>query len=107
MGFGIMFALWSGALAAQALQQGTSYPELCKRYLLPMLKSSCSKRFFTSLLGSRAIRYLLNNATGKKSWSGGDLSAIIEHPLFVETFSQLYLLMRRAEYGSLGQRAEG
>ena len=61
MGFGIDYALRSGALAAQAITDGLDYESLWRKEILPEMKKDISRRFVLSLFGSRLIEHLYRN----------------------------------------------
>lgn len=64
-GFGMMYAIRSGCLAAQSIIEGRDYSALCRKELLPLEKISCVNRVFWEL-SSKQIFYLLR-------WRGGIL----------------------------------
>jgi flavin-dependent dehydrogenase len=61
MGFGIEYALRSGALAAKAIAEGLDYERLWRKEILPEMKKDIARRFVLSLFGSRLIEHLYRN----------------------------------------------
>jgi hypothetical protein len=61
-GFGMRFAMRSGALAARALIEGKDYDALCRRELRPWLRTSIVNRALFSLLGNRGYPWFLGRA---------------------------------------------
>jgi flavin-dependent dehydrogenase len=59
-GFGIRYALFSGHLAAQALDQGCSYETLVARELRPLVRSSMVNRLLYDWAGDRTYRALMS-----------------------------------------------
>lgn len=57
-GFGMMYAIRSGCLAARSIIEGKDYGILCRKELLPLEKISCVNRVFWEL-ASKFIFYLL------------------------------------------------
>lgn len=58
-GFGMRYALRSGALAARSIIEGLSYNSLWRRELLPLLKTAISNRFVFNSVGERGWRWVL------------------------------------------------
>jgi flavin-dependent dehydrogenase len=58
-GFGMRYALRSGALAARSLIEGTDYERLWRRDLLPELSASVANRFLFNLAGDRGRSWMV------------------------------------------------
>src|SRR5262249_37677231 len=58
-GFGIRYALFSGHLAARALDEGRDYEAMVAREIRPLVRSSMVKRPLSDWAGDRACRALL------------------------------------------------
>ena len=57
-GFGMRYAMTSGFLAAQSIIHGSSYDELWKETLLPLLRVSASNRMIYEFLGNRGYQFV-------------------------------------------------
>ncbi|MEX0696261.1 MAG: hypothetical protein WD099_01835 [Dongiaceae bacterium] len=58
-GFGMRYAIRSGALAARSLIEGIDYRRLWRTELLPSLRASVSNRFIFNSVGERGWRWVL------------------------------------------------
>ena len=58
-GFGMRYALRSGALAARSIIEGVDYTALWRRELLPTLKAGIANRFIFNTIGDRGSRWVL------------------------------------------------
>jgi flavin-dependent dehydrogenase len=56
-GFGMRYAMTSGFLAAQSIIRGSSYDDLWKEKLLPLLRASASNRMIYEFLGNRGYEF--------------------------------------------------
>jgi hypothetical protein len=98
MGFGMVFAVCSGHLAARALDERLPYSALIESGLLPLLKASISKRFFTSLFGSRIITQALAHGPGRRVAGPDQYKTLMDNPFLIEIFSALQQLRTRGGY---------
>jgi flavin-dependent dehydrogenase len=60
-GFGMEFALESGAMAAKALVNSMDYDNLWKERFMPQFRLDYSRRFFMSIFGSRIVDLAYRN----------------------------------------------
>lgn len=60
-GFGMRYALRSGALAAQSIIEGVDYTTLWRQELLPFLETGITNRFLFNSVGERGRRWILAN----------------------------------------------
>ncbi|MBD3261358.1 MAG: NAD(P)-binding protein [Candidatus Altiarchaeales archaeon] len=58
-GYGMNYALESGKLAADCILGGRDYEKLWRQMFLPRMKRDFAKRFVTSIMGDRIIRFML------------------------------------------------
>lgn len=98
MGFGMRFAIKSGYLCARALDEGLDYDTLWKNELLPQLKSSFSKRFFTSLWGGGIITRALSSGPDHRVFQPDREKPFMDNPSLVELFFTLYQLRAKDTY---------
>jgi flavin-dependent dehydrogenase len=64
-GFGMRQAMMSGFLAAQSIMHGTSYDDLWKREILPLLRASLSNRLIYEFLGNRGYEFIFKRIATK------------------------------------------
>lgn len=60
-GFGMKYAMTSGYLAAQSIINNEHYDSLCKKKLMPHLKSSLINRYIFRMAGNTGYKVLVNN----------------------------------------------
>lgn len=60
-GFGLRYAMLSGYLAAVSIKTGIFYDDLCRKYLLPMQRTSLANRWLFAHLGNWGYRMLLHH----------------------------------------------
>jgi flavin-dependent dehydrogenase len=89
MGFGILFAIESGFLAAKALNENLDYDKLWKQKLLPEIKLNFARRFFTSIFGSKIITFTLNNGPKKRSVKKTTFEKVFLNRLTIALFSKI------------------
>jgi flavin-dependent dehydrogenase len=64
-GFGMRHAMMSGFLAAQSIMHGTSYDDLWKREILPLLRASLANRLIYEFLGNRGYEFIFKRIATK------------------------------------------
>ena len=62
MGFGILYAITSGYLAALSIIENKSYKKLIKKNLSGKMKKSVVNRFYTEKVGGAAYNYIFKEA---------------------------------------------
>lgn len=97
-GFGMMYAIRSGSLAAKSIIEGKDYDALCRKELLPLEKTSCVNRVFWEL-ASGSLFYFIK-------WRGGiikiDMQRILKkiynksilHSFLFPIFWRVYSLIK-------------
>jgi len=59
-GFGMKFAMLSGYLAARSIITGTSYDQLCKQHIEPILKVSLANRLIYFNVGNKGYQWFID-----------------------------------------------
>lgn len=63
-GFGLRYAMLSGYLAARALIDDEDYDALCRKHIVPALKTSLANRLLFSQLGNHGYAWVLRRLAG-------------------------------------------
>lgn len=98
MGYGILFAIESGFLAAKALSEHLDYDALWKESLLYKLKISYAKRLFTSLFGSKIVPLLLGSGLSNRTSMKTSTESFLRCHQVIELFSGIQLWRSRRGY---------
>lgn len=91
-GFGMRYALRSGLLAAQSIIEGTSYTDLWRRELWPLLAVGTVNRFLYNLAGERGRQIAL------RKLSRGDAGKVLYRFYRPSTLSRLLFPLARLRY---------
>ena len=100
MGFGIVHALKSGKLAADAICDGSDYDALWKKELMPSIRKDFARRFPMSIFGDALPDYLM------RKYQNGDSvdvsNAAPERFPFYSAVEESFFLMERAKHKITG-----
>jgi flavin-dependent dehydrogenase len=97
MGYGAMFAIESGFLAAKALNENLDYDKLWKSVLLPTLEILYAKRLFTSLFGSKLLSFVINSRY-KRENKKTKIEKIFRNQFVRKILSKIQLMRTRDGY---------